>query len=481
MAATNLSDELGNHSLCDVARLISDGQVSATEVMQATFDRIEERNSVHQAFVWQDRESAMARAKWLDTARHAGETLGPLHGVPLAHKDMYYRTGRVSGCGSKIRANEIQTQTATVLRRLDGAGAIDVGGLAMVEFAMGPHGFNAHLPRTRNPWGRDRVPCGSSSGSGVAVASRMVYGSLGSDTGGSIRCPAAANGIVGLLPTNGLVSRKGAMPMSWSLDSVGPLTRTVRDAARILKVIAGPDSTDESAAGAPIPDYEALLERPFGGVRIGVPEGYFDEDLDPSVAAVVSASLDIFRSAGAIIVPVKIPDSVTKSSEIHPLVMKAEGAANHRPWKQAYAADYSEEVGKRLEAGYFILATDYINALQYRAFALQDVLQKVYSQVDVLHTPVLPIPTPTLDQTSYSNGPNYLKMVTSLTRNTRPINFLGLPSLSVTCGLTPDGMPTSYQLVGRPFSEQLLFQLGHRYQQETSWHLKLPKDLDRTA
>lgn len=269
--------------------------------------------------------------------------------------------------------------------------------------------------------------------------------------------------------------------MSWSLDCVGPLTRTVRDAARILKVIAGPDSTDESASGAPVPDYEALLERPLGGVRIGVAEGYFDEDLDPSVAAVVSASLEVFRSAGAIVVPVKIPVTVATSSSIHPLVMRAEGAANHRPWKLEHAAEYSEEVGKRLEAGFFILATDYINALQYRAFALQDVLEKVFSQVDVMHTPVLPIPTPTLAETSYSNGPNYLKMVTSLTRNTRPINFLGLPSLSVTCGFTPDGMPTSFQLVGRPFSEQLLFQLGHRYQRETSWHLKIPKDLHRAA
>ncbi|MGI9078279.1 MAG: amidase family protein, partial [Gemmatimonadaceae bacterium] len=188
-----------------------------------------------------------------------------------------------------------------------------------------------------------------------------------------------------------------------------------------------------------------------------------------------------FRSAGAVIVPVKIPESVAHSSTIHPLVMKAEGAANHRPWKQTRAGDYSEEVGKRLEAGFFILATDYINALQYRAFALQDVLEKVFSQVDVLHTPVLPIPTPTLEQTAYSSGPAYLKMVISLTRNTRPISFLGLPGLSVTCGHTPDGMPTSFQLVGRPFSEQLLFQLGHRYQQETRWHLDVPKDLHRAS
>ena len=241
-----MSDELHNLSLCEVADLIKTKQVSAVETLQACFERIDMLDPVHHAFVWQDRDSAMARALWLDRIQSAGEVLGSLHGVPMAHKDMYYRTGRVSACGSRIRSNEPARGTATVLRKLDAAGGIDVGGLAMVEFAMGPHGFNAHLPRSLNPWGHDRVPCGSSSGSGVAVASRMVYASLGSDTGGSVRCPAAANGIVGLLPTNELVSRRGTMPMSWSLDCVGPLTRTVRDAARILTEIAGPDANGGS-------------------------------------------------------------------------------------------------------------------------------------------------------------------------------------------------------------------------------------------
>ncbi len=240
--AQQLADELQNSSLCEAAELIETGQVSAVEVLKACFKQIDTLDPVYHAFVWQDRESALTRARWLDAIHSAGESLGQLHGVPMAHKDMYYRSGRVSACGSRIRSKQPAKTTATVLRKLDGAGAIDLGGLAMVEFAMGPHGFNAHLPRVLNPWDHDRVPCGSSSGSGVAVASRMVYASLGSDTGGSVRCPAAANGIVGCLPTNGLVSRRGVMPMSWSLDCVGPITRTVRDAARILKVIAGPDS-----------------------------------------------------------------------------------------------------------------------------------------------------------------------------------------------------------------------------------------------
>jgi aspartyl-tRNA(Asn)/glutamyl-tRNA(Gln) amidotransferase subunit A len=472
-----LDRRLADLPLCDVAGLISSGEISAVETLEAAYDRIDRLEPVHHAFIWQDREAATARAAWLDKARTAGEIVGPLHGIPMAHKDMYYRSGRVSTCGSLIRRNEKAGTTATVLKRLDAAGAIDLGGLAMVEFAMGPHGFNAHLPRALNPWGRDHVPCGSSSGSGVAVGGRMVYASLGSDTGGSVRCPAAANGIVGCLPTYSLVSRRGVMPMSWSLDCVGPLTRTVRDAARVLNVIAGPDAADDTAVGAPIPDYEARLERPLRGIRIGVPDGYFNEDLHADVEAVVTASLDVFRDAGATIVSVKIPGSVNISSSIHPLVMKAEGAANHRPWKQTRTKEYSEEVGKRLEAGYFISATDYINALQYRVFALQDFLDKVLSQVDVLHTPVLPIPTPTLEETAYRDGSAYLKMVVSLTRNTRPINFLGLPALSVSCGYTSNGMPTSFQLVGRPFSEALIFQLGHRYQQETRWHLDVPTEL----
>ena len=471
------TNALHNYTLTEAADLIKTGKVSALELLEACLQRIDRLDPVHHAFVWQDRESALARARWLDAQRSAAGIVGPLHGVPMAHKDMYYRAGRVSGCGSRIRANNVANITATALRKLDSAGAIDLGGLAMVEFAMGPHGFNAHLPRALNPWNNDRVPCGSSSGSGVAVASRMVFASLGSDTGGSIRCPAAANGIVGCLPTNGLVSRRGVMPMSWSFDCVGPLSRTVTDAARVLKVIAGRDSLDATASTDAVPDYEADLESVLGGTRIGVARGYFDEDVDAGVQAAIDASVDVFRGSGATMVSVDIPESVSIASGLHPLIMKAEGAANHKPWKRAHAAEYSEEVGKRLEAGFFIPATDYINALQYRVFALEELLDTVFAKADVLLTPVLPMATPTLEQTAYNNGPAYLKMVVALTRNTRVINFLGLPALSVTCGYTLDGMPTSFQLVGRPFSESLLFQLGHRFQMETNLHLALPHTL----
>jgi aspartyl-tRNA(Asn)/glutamyl-tRNA(Gln) amidotransferase subunit A len=265
--------------------------------------------------------------------------------------------------------------------------------------------------------------------------------------------------------------------MSWSLDCVGPLTRTVRDAARILTEIAGPDPN----GGAPSTNYEHGIDGSLDGIRIGVAEGYFDEGLDPDVHKVVTASLEVLRQARANVAPVKIPRSIVIASDLHPLVMKAEGSANHKPWKRTRGTEYSTEVGKRLEAGFFIPASDYINALQFRVFALEDFLETVLSNVDVLHTPLLPIPTPTLEQTAYSNGANYLKMVVALTRNTKVVNFLGLPALSVTCGYTSDGMPTSFQLVGRPLSESLLLRLGHRYQMETNLHREIPRELRRTS
>ena len=471
------ADELAALSLCEAADAVASGALSATELVEAALARIDRLDPQLHAFIRLDGEDALAQAQEMDRNRSRGGAAGPLAGVPLAHKDMYYRAGRVSSCGSRIRREFRPAETATVLRRLDAAGAIDLGGLAMVEFAMGPHGFNAHLPRCRNVWDFERIPCGSSSGSGTAVAGRLVYAALGSDTGGSIRCPAAANGVAGINPTQGRVSRHGCMPMSWSLDVMGPLARTVRDCARVLGVIAGADENDATASTEPVPDYESTIEQSLRDVRIGVPQGYFDEDLDPDVAAVIEGTHTVFKSLGARLVPVAMPALLDTVSAIHPLVMKCEGAANHLPWKRAHDENYSDEVGKRLQAGFFIPATDYINALQYRAHALKVFADAVYGACDALLTPVLPMPTPTLADTAYRDGPAYLNMVVGLTRNTRVVNFLGLPALSVTCGFTARGMPTSFQLIGRPFAEALLFCLGHQYQRETDWHRRWPSAL----
>ncbi len=353
-------------SLTETAAAIAAGEVSSREVTTACLARIDTVDPQLRAFVALAPERALAAADAADQARAAGKALGPLHGVPLAHKDMYYRAGEVSGCGSKIRAEWRPTETATVLERLDAAGAVTLGRLAMVEFAMGPHGYNQHLPQCRNPWNRDFIPCGSSSGSGAAVGGRLVFGSLGSDTGGSIRGPAAASGVVGLSPTNGRVSRHGAMPMSFSFDVVGPLARTVRDVARLTGVIAGADPRDASAADQPVPDYEAALDMPIAGRRIGVPERYFRDGVDPAIGRVLDESLAVLRALGATVMPVEMPDWIYEASDLHPLVMKAEGAANHFNWMHAHRDDYSFEVGNRLEAGFFVLATDYIQAVKLR-------------------------------------------------------------------------------------------------------------------
>lgn len=294
-------------SLTDLAAAIAARRVTSRAAAEAYLSRIEALDGRLASYIAVDREGALRAADAADAAVARGDRLGPLHGVPLAHKDMYYRVDDVSTCGSRVRADFRPGTTATVLQRLDAAGAITLGRLAMVEFAMGPHGYNENLRQCRNPWQLDHVPCGSSSGSGVAVAARLAAGSLGSDTGGSVRCPASANGVVGLLPTWSRVSRHGVMPMSPSLDAVGPLARTAADCARLLNVIAGPDPRDATCAAQAVPDYEAGLSRPLAGVRIGIPETYFGEGVAADVADRVAAATEVLRGLGAVAANVPIP------------------------------------------------------------------------------------------------------------------------------------------------------------------------------
>ena len=317
-------------SLTETAGAIAAGTTTARDVTEACLDRIARLGGTLNCFVDVDGDGARAAADAADKRQRGGAPLGPLHGVPLAHKDMYYRAGRVSACGSKLRADWQAPYTATALGRLDRAGAIDLGRLVMVEFAMGPHGYNQNYPQCRNPWNPQYIPCGSSSGSGVAVGGRMVHASLGSDTGGSIRCPAAVSGVVGLVPTNGRVSRRGAMPMSHSFDVVGPLARTARDCARLLGVIAGLDPADASSLDLAVPDYEAELASAASLPTIGIARGYFDVGVDADVRKALDRAVDDLRRLGFTVEDVAMPgDLLDEIAELHPLIMKAEGAANH--------------------------------------------------------------------------------------------------------------------------------------------------------
>jgi aspartyl-tRNA(Asn)/glutamyl-tRNA(Gln) amidotransferase subunit A len=262
--------------------------------------------------------------------------------------------------------------------------------------------------------------------------------------------------------------------MSFSLDAIGPLARTVRDCARLLQVIAGADPRDATSSDAAVPDYEAALERGVRGLRIGVATSYFNEGVTPEVRETLERSLKVLESLGAHIVPLAVPRSVADIGELHPLVMKAEGAASHENWMRERADDYSDQVRKRLQAGFFIPATDYIQALKVRGQLLEEFMSAVFRQVDVLHTPVLPMPVPTIAETMPSNGQAYLDMVASLTRNTKVVNYLGLPALSVPCGFVGRDLPVSFQLIGRPLDEPTLLRVGHAYQSATDWHQRLP-------
>ena len=465
-------------TLSEAADAVAAGTTTARDLVEACLDRCDRLEPMLNAFVAIDRDGARAAADRADQQRARGDRLGPLHGVPLAHKDMYYRKGRVSSCGSKVTQDTPACETATVLSRLDAAGAIELGQVVMVEFALGPHGYNANYPFCHNAWDGDYIPCGSSSGSGVSVAAGLVYGSLGSDTGGSIRCPAAANGLVGLMPTYGRVSRAGVMPMSFSLDVVGPLARSVRDCARILDVIAGKDSRDPTTLDAALPDHEAALEAPRPLPTIGIAHGYFDEAVDPEIATLLAEAEATFRALGFDVRPVEMPtQDLAAIAELHPLVMKAEGAANHMNQMRTRRADYTEEVGNRLEAGFFIPACDYIQALKLRADFYRAFVADVFSGVDLVLTPTLRAPLPTRAATTGLKGRDYLDMVTALTQNTKVVNYLGLPAIAVPCGFTSNGLPASMQLIGPSLSERDLLFAAHRYEQATQWHRMTPPRL----
>ena len=468
-----MSDDIHLMSLVELADAIAARQLSAVEVVKATVARAKRLQPVLNCFISLQAEAALESAAAADAALARGDAPGPLHGVPLAHKDMFYRTGHVTTCGSRIRRDFVPDHDSTALTRLDRAGAIYLGGLNMAEFATGPTGHNEHWGDCRNPWNQAHISGGSSSGSGASVGGRVVFGALGSDTGGSVRLPSACCGVVGLKPTNGLVSRYGLMPLSYTLDTVGPLVRTVRDAARITGVIAGHDPLDPTSSHRPVPDYEAALAEGATGLRIGAPTDYFYDIATDEVRALMERSLDVFRAAGAEVVEVPVPD-IARINHLSNVVLSSEAATIHEPWIAGRPDDYQEQVRNRYEPGLHVPAVKYIKALSARAGLLREFVDTTLAGVDALHTPGIPFPIPTRDETNVGGGERMAQMVAGLSWCTRAANYLGGPALIVPCGFTESGLPAAFQLMGRPFSEATLFRLGHAYQDATDWHTRAP-------
>ena len=460
-------------SLTSVARAIADKQVSSREVTQSCLDRIARWQPHLNAFMAIEAGDALKAADAADAALAKGARRGVLHGVPLAHKDMYYEAGKVVTCGSRIRRDFVATTTSTALQRLKDAGTIRLGSLQMAEFAYGPTGHNVHYGPVHNPFALDRITGGSSSGSGSAVAARLTFAALGSDTGGSVRMPAHFCGVTGLKTTVGRISRAGAMPLSQSLDTVGPLARTAEDCAVLLRLMAGADPADPTAISGPIPDYAAAATESIRGIAIGVPSAFYVDDLDEEVAGALDATIAVLRREGANVVKVELPDQ-RQLSAASQLVLAVEAAAFHKRWMIERAQDYGPQVLMRLQNGLAIPGVSYLEALRWRGQALAAHVAAV-ANVDAVIAPVSPVPAPTIAESDVGNSPDAEAVIQRLTRFTRPINYLGLPALSIPCGFTRGGLPVGMQLIGRSFDEATLLRVGAAFQRATDFHERVPK------
>ena len=468
-----MSTEPALLSLTEVARAIAQKRFSSREVTLACLNRVAQWQPRLNAFMAIETDEALAAADAADAALAKGNSNGALHGVPLAHKDMYYEAGKIVTCGSHIRRDFVATTTSTALQRLKDAGTIRLGSLQMAEFAYGPTGHNTHYGPVHNPWAVDRVTGGSSSGSGAAVAARLTFAALGSDTGGSIRMPAHFCGVTGLKTTVGRVSRAGAMPLSQSLDTVGPLARTVLDCALLLGLMAGADADDPTAVAGPLPDYMAATRESIKGLKIGVPTAFYVDDLDPEVERILDDTITVLKREGAEIVQVELPDQRQLTAACQ-LVLAVEAAAFHKRWMIERPQDYGPQVLMRLQNGLAIPGVSYLEAMRWRGPALAAYLAAV-AGVDAVIAPVAPVAAPTIAESDVGNSPDAEAVIQRLTRFTRPINYLGLPALAIPSGFTKSGLPVGMQLIGRSFDEAMLLRIGAAFQRATDFHARVPK------
>jgi aspartyl-tRNA(Asn)/glutamyl-tRNA(Gln) amidotransferase subunit A len=466
-------NELETLDLVGVAAAIAGGQLSARQATAWSIERLQTTGRHFNAVFRIDAEAALARAAALDEHQARGGALGPLHGVPLAHKDLFGVAGRECSAGSLILRGHVAPATAWAVQTLEDAGQVNVASLHMAEFALSPTGYNGHHGHGLNPWNAAYACGGSSSGSGIAVAARLVFGSLGSDTGGSIRHPAAMCGITGLKTTAGRVSLAGVVPLSPTLDCVGPMAQSARDCARLLSQLVRPNRAENGHAARPAPDFEATLNGDLRGVRIGVPHAYYREALDPEVAAALQASLDALRGRGASLHAVPVPD-MARVNALAQVVMQAEAAAMHRDWMQTRPQDYAEQVRLRIAPGLDINPERLAEALALRQQVQDDWLQSCMADCDLVHLPTLPVHTPTIAATTAGDVATVLQGLARVTHATRGINYLGLPAISVPTGLSAAGLPLAFQLVGRPKAEALLLRAADAYQRDTDWHRRRP-------
>jgi aspartyl-tRNA(Asn)/glutamyl-tRNA(Gln) amidotransferase subunit A len=460
-------------TLTELAAAIAARKISAVEATTACLQRIARLDGRLRAFITLDAEGALARAGSLDADLAAGRRRGPLHGVPLAYKDLCHVPGLPTSCGTRTAEYFTSETACTAVARLTAAGAVTLGKLNMTELALGPFGDNPHHGNVDNPWKAGHVSGGSSSGSGAAVAAGLAYGALGSDTGGSIRLPAACCGIVGIKPTYGRVSRAGAMPLSWSLDHLGPMTRTVRDGALLLELIAGHDSHDATSSPRPVGDLQAALDRAPAGLRVGLPENYYFDGVTAEVRAAVEAAGRTLAGLGARVQTLRLPDPVPLT-DVANILARSESATIHARVVRERPHELGAAVRSRLEVGFHISAHDYLQAGRLRARLTREFVSEVFAEVDAILAPTIPEPAPALADVTAGPVDEVVRRMGRFSRLTRPFNALGLPVVSLPAGAAADGRPLGLSIVGRPFDEATVLRLAHACEQAGPARPRLP-------
>ncbi len=460
--------DLTSMPLREVAKLIRAREVSPVEVTRACLDRAAATEDRLHAFSILVGDSAMREAKQAESEIAAGNWKGELHGIPVGIKELYDVAGVPTTSSSRVRENWVAKEDSASVAQLRAAGAVILGKTHTHEFAYG-----IATPTSRNPWDAGRIPGGSSGGSGASVAAGSTYMSLGSDTGGSIRIPAALCGTVGLKPTFGRCSRAGVTSLAWGLDHVGPLTRTVGDAAVCLNVMAGYDPRDPGSVDVPVEDYTAALGQDARSMRVGVPRNYFFENVDPEVEAAVRAAIEQLAAEGAVLSEVEIPYA-EQIMAVEFAICLPEASEYHRTMLRANPDLYTPDVRAFLEAGEFVPATRYIQALRVRTL-MQQAWARMFEGIDVLIAPATAAPATKVGQEAIDWGKGQPEPVTpAFVRLSAPANVMGLPSIATPCGFTGDGLPIGFQAIARPFAEAMSIRLCDAWQRMTDWHLRHP-------
>lgn len=462
--------ELCTRTITEVAGLIKNKEVSPVELTQAMLDRIETYDGKLHSYLTVAADFALEQARAAEQEIVKGTYRSPLHGIPVAVKDLCFTKGIRTTCSSKLLADWVPDYNATVIDKLYGAGAVLLGKLNMTEFALS--GYHPSIQPPVNPWNPDRWPGASSSGSGVATAASLCFGSLGSDTGGSIRVPSAACGIVGVKQTYGKVSRYGVFPLGETLDHVGPMTRSVADAAVMLRAIAGFDPKDPTTRRESVRDYLDLIYNDITSLRIGVDEAYCTEGTDPEVTQAVLATVNVFKDLGAEIREVKVSGINYELLDSWFTICAAEAAAAHAETYPSRADEYGPTFRTFLEEGLKVTGADYVKAHILRQGACR-MVDNLWQDVDLLLCPSMSnVPVPLKDFSP--QAPLSRKAAAGLLRHTALFDLSGSPTISVPCGFSSDGMPLSLQLVGRHSEEGIVMQAGRAYEQATEWHTRQP-------